>query len=667
MDAVKVRPAPAVIHAMMDAMRHLPSGILALALAMPAQGASLAVERLWGGSGNDGFRDLAIAPDGTVYAVGMRANETGDFDAWVMRVDAAGNRLCEATIAGSKDDAALAVAVDANGVAYVTGTTSSPDLDTYGYPKETTPVQGEMGSDPETLEPSESDAFLARLDDQCQIQFLTYLGGSGRDSGRDLALFDGAGGTRIYVLGSTDSPALATAGAFQGEPGGEGDLFVARFNDAGQRLYFTYLGGAGADWGAAAAVDPATGDVAVAGFSASDGLATDGTWDGQRQGGECVFDRTDPLAVGHPCYDALVARLDPTLSSVRFVTYLGGREDEYPTDLAFDGAGDLVLTGSTLSPGAVVTDPGATPDPFPLTELPADGGGDSESLDAFVLTLAGDGSALRWSRLLRGADNEFYNALALGPGGEIYLAGHAWSEDLDWRSPLQTRVLGGEARITALDGAGQVVFDSLLGGIDSDFLYGVRGDGSGRLWLAGGSWSPAPGGLTADTAQGGSDAWLARLDLNDTRTVDLRLEGGFEGAGRVDRPLTLRLSVDNRGTVDAPAVRLLATLPSAARIQAPDGCEVRQARLLCDLGDLPAGQTAERALELVPLRGSPLHVQAGVASALSEASPADARLHLGTEIEAPPPAAALHPGLLAALVALWRRRIKGGRPSAERA
>jgi len=668
MDAAKVHPATAVIHAMMSTMRHLSTGILALALAAPAQGAVLSVERLWGGSGNDGFRDLALAPDGTLFAVGMRANETGgDFDAWVVRLDAGGNLLCEETIAGSGDDAALAVAVDGNGVAYVAGTTSSPDLNTYGYPAETTLVQGEMGSDPETLAPSESDAFLARLNDQCEIQFLTYLGGAGRDSGRDVALFDDPAGTRIYLLGSTDSPGLALEGAYQREPGGAGDLFVARFNEGGQRLYLTYLGGSGADWGAALAVDAAGGDVAVVGFSASDGLATPGSWDEVRQGGTCVFDRTDPLAQGHPCYDGLVARFDPTLATVRFVTYLGGREDEYPTDLAFDAAGDLILTGSTLSPAAVVSDPGATPDPFPLSELPEGGAGDSESLDAFVLALAGDGGALRWSRLLRGSDNEFYNALALGPGGEIYLAGHAWSEDLAWRSPLQTLVLGGEARVTALDGDGQVVFDSLLGGIDSDFLYAVRGDGSGRLWLAGGSWSPAPGGVAGDVAQGGSDAWLARLDVNDTRTADLALTGEFEGAGRVDQPLALRLSVDNRGTVDAPAVRLLATLPSAARVQAPDGCEVRQARLLCDLGDLPAGQAVERRLELVPLRGGPLHVQAGLAAAVSEASPADARLHLSTEVEAPPPAAALHPALLVALAALWRRRVKGGRSRAERA
>ncbi len=626
-----------------------------------AQAAVLGGARLLGGAGQDGFRDLAPAPDGGWYAVGLRQDEAaGDYDAWVVRFSAQGEVLCEAreALSGSADDAAMAVAVATDGSVFVAGTTSSSDLPVRPL-GEGDLVQGTMGADPVTLEPSPSDAFLARLDADCQVQFLTYFGGEGRDSGRDVALYEGAGGLRVYLLGATDSERLPGVGegAYQATPGGAGDVFVARFNDRGERLYATYLGGEGEDWGAALAVDPASGDVALAAHAASDGLASAGAWDGRREGGMCVFNRRDPRAIPHPCFDILVARLSPTLDSARFVTYLGGAEDDYPAALAFDGDGDLLLAGATLSPAAVVADSDEAPAFFPLTQLPRGGVGDSGRLDAFVLRLAGDGGTLRWSQILRGEDNDFFNALALGPNGEIYLAGHSWSEAVRWEAPLQTRVAGGEGRVTALTADGTVLFDSLLGGVASDFFYAVASDGAGRLWLAGGSRSPDPLDTGAQ-AQGGDDAWLVDLDLSDTRQAALRLTLAVEAGARLalDAPVTFTATVRNEGQETAPKARLLLRFPTGLTVNAPADCRRWHTTWSCPLGDLAPGELRATVFSLTPRRDGEMRIVAGLAAGMSLADLEAAQASATLQVAGPPLTSAWGPVGLAFAWLWWLRR-----------
>src|SRR5439155_1110671 len=75
-----------------------------------------------------------------------------------------------------------------------------------------------------------------------ELSYSTYLGGSGRDEGNDIAV-DTAGSA--YVTGSTTSTNFpTTAGSFQPAYRGSFDAFVAKFNASGSALvYSTYFGG----------------------------------------------------------------------------------------------------------------------------------------------------------------------------------------------------------------------------------------------------------------------------------------------------------------------------------------------------------------------------------------------------------------------------------------
>jgi uncharacterized repeat protein (TIGR01451 family) len=113
----------------------------------------------------------------------------------------------------------LAIAVDANQGARVTGWTSSVD-----FPNLNNPIPGgPFGS---------TDAFVARIDTTAVTptalgHFSTYLGGTGNDFGTGIAL-DSQGNT--YVAGETASGDFLTVDPFQGGLGGGAgtDAFVSK-------------------------------------------------------------------------------------------------------------------------------------------------------------------------------------------------------------------------------------------------------------------------------------------------------------------------------------------------------------------------------------------------------------------------------------------------------
>ncbi|HSB74360.1 MAG TPA: SBBP repeat-containing protein, partial [Terriglobales bacterium] len=109
-------------------------------------------------------------------------------------------------------DSGLGIAVDGSQNTFVTGSTTSTNLNTTA-----SPTQAANGGG--------TDAFLGEFDISGKAQLVTYLGGSGTDRGTGLALdVDG----NPYVAGDTTSTNLAvTAGAYQAALKGGSDAFVA--------------------------------------------------------------------------------------------------------------------------------------------------------------------------------------------------------------------------------------------------------------------------------------------------------------------------------------------------------------------------------------------------------------------------------------------------------
>ena len=85
-------------------------------------------------------------------------------------------------LAGTGTDSAYAIALDGAGNAYVTGQTNSPET---SFPVTAGAFQGSLGRNAGT---ATVDAFVAKFDPSGTPLYVTYLGGSGTDIGRGIAM-----------------------------------------------------------------------------------------------------------------------------------------------------------------------------------------------------------------------------------------------------------------------------------------------------------------------------------------------------------------------------------------------------------------------------------------------------------------------------------------------
>jgi hypothetical protein len=183
-----------------------------------------------GGAGADVARGVAVSLSGGVYVTGSTlgsfptaggAFQTsyggGAHDAFAAALDAALSTLTYSTyLGGSNDDVGYAVAVDVQGRATVAGMTQSTNFPTY---------QAFQGSNGGGMFGG-TDGFVARLTATGTLSYSSYLGGSGNDEARGVALDPRAA---AYVAGWTSSTDLpGTSGAYQAANAGGDDAFVAK-------------------------------------------------------------------------------------------------------------------------------------------------------------------------------------------------------------------------------------------------------------------------------------------------------------------------------------------------------------------------------------------------------------------------------------------------------
>jgi hypothetical protein len=175
----------------------------------------------------------------TVNALQPTFGGTGPFgygDAFVAKLNPAGTAFVYWTyLGGSRDDEGNSITVDADGNAYITGSTASADFPTVNA------LQSSFGGGP-LYDPF--DVFIAKLNPTgSTLVYSTYLGGSGEERAGRLAV-DAAG--NAYVTGFTNSFDFPLANALQPTLSCSlaGDAFVVKLNPTASALvYSTYLGG----------------------------------------------------------------------------------------------------------------------------------------------------------------------------------------------------------------------------------------------------------------------------------------------------------------------------------------------------------------------------------------------------------------------------------------
>jgi len=302
-------------------------------------GAALVFCTYFGTSDGSIIRDLAVDADGDIYIfsayshgsfpdawfrTALQPTPHGGSDAVIAKLASDGSRVVWATYLGGGHDEGNtgSIRVDATGHAYVLMTTTSPDMPTSPNAYDRTYHGG-------------LDLYVAKLSpDGARLEWGTYLGGTRDESTETHELAIDAAGN-AYVASTTQSPDFpTTGGALQRTLGGVNDVFVAKLAADGTRLLAsTFLGGSAGELAEGIAVDSA-GTVYLTGTTSSDNFpVTLDAFQSRRRGGS----------------DGFVARLAPDLGRLLYATYLGGSDDDALRAAALDGAGSLVVGGSTQS------------------------------------------------------------------------------------------------------------------------------------------------------------------------------------------------------------------------------------------------------------------------------------------------------------------------------
>lgn len=364
----------------------------------------------------------------------------------------------------------------------------------------------------------------------------TFLGGNGMDRAFDVTT-DSSG--HVYLIGDSDG---------WGTPirlyTSSGDAFVAELDSSGNLLWHTFLGGSRVDIGYGIAVDD-SGNVYVTGRS-------DAAW------GSPIRSYTDDA-------DAFVAKLDSSGNLV-WQTFLGGARFDSGSGIAVDENRNVYVTGwSYATWGAPIRNYGQARDGFVARldgngnliwntflggqyddgsyDIDTDGSGNlyvagDSSLawgmpvraftvgsDAFAARLDGGGN-LVWHTFLGGAGSDYSSGVSLHAGDALYVTG---SSGATWGSPVRPFSAGAnDAFAVRLDDSGRLIWNTFLGGSGADAGAGIAADGSGKVFLAG--ISSATWGSPLNAFAGGQgDAFVARLDGSGI------LEGHtFVGSGGAD-------------------------------------------------------------------------------------------------------------------------------------
>jgi len=453
-----------------------------------------------GGTGDDGAVKIAVDSAGSAYVVGHTASTNfpvlgaaqpvygGGGDIFVAKLNAAGTALVYSTyFGGTGGDSGQAIAVDANGKAYLTGSTSSLD-----FPTTANAAQPAYGGG--------NDGFLVILDSTGALAYSSYLGGSGLDVGTAVAV-DGVGDA--YVTGYTQSTNFpVTNGVVQTALAGIEDAFVAQISAAGEIIYSTYVGGSALDLARGIAVDGA-GNAYIAGYTQStDFPVSAGALQKTYGGGNA---------------DAFVAALDPTGANLVYATFLGGSADDYATTLALDANGNAYVAGNSNSVD------------FPVTAAvqASNGGG----VDAFVTQLDASGSSQIFSTYLGGSGYDTALGIALDASGAAYVTGYTQSANFPTTANAGQRTFAGgssDAFVVQLTAVGAFGYGSYLGGSGLDSGYGIAVGNTGVAYMTGNTMSsnfPVTLGALQPNRAGSGDAFVTAFPAS---TFDEIFRDGFE-------------------------------------------------------------------------------------------------------------------------------------------
>jgi len=353
------------------------------------------------------------------------------------------------------------------------------------------------------------------------------------------------------------------------------DAFAAKINPNGSAVvWLTYLGGAENDDGRRVAVDK-DGNSYFTGSTNSRNFPTASPFQAANGGGS----------------DAFVAKINPAGSALSYSTYFGGNGNDTGRGIAVNDAGQVFITGSTVSSNL--------PTKNPL--LPAYGGG---SNDAYVAKFNAAGSALEYSSWLGGTGNDNGSAIAVDGAGNAYVVGETGSANFPLVDAPQTQLKGTDAFVAKLNPAGaSLLYSTFLGGASTEAGNAIAVDSTGNAYVVGNTFSEDFPTVTPlkPNLRGDADGFITKLGVE----TDLAIaKTASRNPVLVNNNFSYTLTATNNGPSAATGVVVMDQLPAGINFvsatSSQGSCANNAGTVTCNIGNLAVQGKAAVTLTVAP-------------------------------------------------------------------
>jgi hypothetical protein len=301
----------------------------------------------------------------------------------------------------------------------------------------------------------DTDAFLARIDGNgTGIDWTLFYGGSPNPDpgfGAQWAnscqalVIDDAG--ILHVVGYTGSPDFPTINAWDATHNGSNDIYYTQVRGSdGAALYATLYGGSEFDWVNDVELHP-DGGIVLTGRTTSPDIPIIGGFQSQLQDSR----------------DIIIARFDAE-GDLTHSTFLGGAGRDEGIAVKVDGAGNVIVAGDVEESTAG----------FPFVDAFRSAFDADDDNDAMVAILNPELSAVEFSTLIGGSDNDEAEDVAIRPDGSLAIVGRTRSDDLPVLNAYQPNPGGGFDGFLAVIGtSGSLESLSYIGGDSGERVVSV--------------------------------------------------------------------------------------------------------------------------------------------------------------------------------------------------
>lgn len=340
------------------------------------------------------------------------------------------------------------------------------------------------------------DAFVSAFQQSGPRVWSTYFGGSLWDQGIALRVDQAE---NIILAGNTQSTAnIATNNVYQNIHRGNWEVFVAKFNSTGVRLWASYFGGNSWDQVKGVSIDN-NNAILICGETLSNSH---------------IASASAHQVTGGGAFDAFLAKFNLN-GQLQWATYYGGSGEDYGTSCITDQQNNVYLAGYTGSNSQIASNQAFQ------RQLSLDPIEPFLSTDAFLVRFNTNG-VRQWGTYFGGRRRDRAWGVTTDSLSNIYLVGETLSD-----SGIATTGVHQNTYAGSLDGFvakvgqnGQLQWATYIGGSGSDSAMACVADGNEGVFVAGRTTSTngiATPGAFQNNNQGFADGFLMKISPNGQR------------------------------------------------------------------------------------------------------------------------------------------------------